>query len=160
MAQYMRDRRARRRSALIEIAGGKCIRCGGVTDLQFDHRNRETKLFVLSGCDLDKSWEKILEELAKCDLLCDTCHRAKTVANGETGGGWNRKPIAHGTLATAWKGCTCDACRTVRYENKVRKGELKGTRGPRLGRPGTVLTSSSMEERRPVKTDVVGSSPA
>ncbi len=81
-AQYMRGamrrRRQQRRATLIEMAGGVCITCSSDQELNFDHRDPATKLFELSGCALDKAWAKILEEYAKCDLLCRPCHLVKT----------------------------------------------------------------------------------
>lgn len=61
---------------LVEYKGGKCSRCGyskpiwGAYD--FHHRDPDQKDFGLSG----KSWsfDKLKEEVDKCDLLCRTCH--------------------------------------------------------------------------------------
>lgn len=130
MALYMRERRKSRRIKLIALAGGKCIECGSVEDLEFDHRDPTTRSFHLSGKALDGKWERILEELDKCDLLCRPHHRIKTNANGEHGGGHNRIDD-HGTEAMYAKGCKCDPCVLARYNARVRRGELKGTRGPR-----------------------------
>jgi hypothetical protein len=136
MALYMRERRKSRRDKLIEMAGGQCVRCGSAERLEFDHRDRTTKSFVLSGRDLDKAWNTIVAELAKCDLLCRACHHFKTVENNETGSGSGHNRIdEHGTEAMYAKGCKCVPCRIARYDARVRRGELRGTRGPYLRNP-------------------------
>lgn len=107
------------------------MRCESDTDLQFDHRDPTTKLFVLSGKSLDKAWSKILEELEKCDLLCRSCHLIKTVENSESGGGSNRV-TEHGTEAMHRQhGCQCLPCRQAAHDARVIRGELPGTRGLR-----------------------------
>ena len=40
MAQYMRERRRKRREQLINNAGSVCSRCGSTKELEFDHRDR------------------------------------------------------------------------------------------------------------------------
>jgi hypothetical protein len=73
----------RRRFALkekaIEYLGGKCIDCGYnkcIQALEFDHRNPEEKEFSISGKHC-LSWDKIKNELDKCDLRCANCHRER-----------------------------------------------------------------------------------
>jgi 5-methylcytosine-specific restriction endonuclease McrA len=129
MASYMRERRASRRAELIELAGGLCIKCGAPGE-QFDHRDPKTVSFRLSGCALDKPMTKIMEEFAKCDLLCESCHRDKSKANGETGGGHNRIE-EHGSEVMWRTGrCKCSLCKQGAHDARVARGELKGTRGP------------------------------
>lgn len=69
--------RKERKSRLIEMAGGRCIRCGYdkcSEALEFHHRDPSAKSFVLALSGMTKSWERILLEFAKCDLLCRNCH--------------------------------------------------------------------------------------
>ena len=67
-----------RKDQLIKFAGGSCKNCGYNKNrraLTFHHRDKELKLFGLSMNNLwSKSWEVILAEYAKCDLLCMNCH--------------------------------------------------------------------------------------
>ena len=66
----------------IEYLGGKCVGCGECNPdlLQFDHIDRSKKEFNISKkCDL--VLEKIIPELDKCQLLCNTCHAIKTRSN-------------------------------------------------------------------------------
>jgi hypothetical protein len=125
MAEYMAERRRNRRKQLIEMLGGVCVRCGKGEPLDFDHIIPETKLFNISSAKaLDGPWERLLQEAAKCQLLCPECHRKKSKENGELGGGQNRIDD-HGTEAMYQKGCRCDFCRQARRDARVRRGELK-----------------------------------
>lgn len=126
MAEYMAARREKRRNSLIDLAGGKCNQCGTIEELEFNHLDRSTKLFNLSGAGLDKPWAKILEEAAKCELVCSTCHRKYTneqFASGEIRP-WNDKtdlPYEHGTVRMYQeRKCKCKLCVTAKrmYRNK------------------------------------------
>ncbi len=71
-------RRDKIKLKLVEFHGGKCIICGynkSINALEFHHRVPAEKKFSLSKNNLCYSWEKILEESKKCDLLCANCHR-------------------------------------------------------------------------------------
>lgn len=47
--------------------------------LDFDHRDRSKKTMTISRMKLAKySEERILQEAAKCDLVCARCHRMRT----------------------------------------------------------------------------------
>lgn len=68
------------KNKLIEYKGGKCQKCGynkckGA--LHFHHRNPNQKDFSISHINLNDtnfSFENILKEIDKCDLLCANCH--------------------------------------------------------------------------------------
>lgn len=67
-----------RRAKLLIKAGGKCIICGYnkcQSALTFHHRDPKQKSFALDtrNCSVLKM-DKLLNELAKCDLLCMNCH--------------------------------------------------------------------------------------
>lgn len=49
MRNYMRARYHARRTAGIEKLGGKCVDCSSVEELEFDHVDRSTKVFNISG---------------------------------------------------------------------------------------------------------------
>jgi transcription elongation factor Elf1 len=53
-----------------------CARCGErtVECLQFHHRDPSEKLFDVSDIIARWSRERILVEIAKCDVLCANCH--------------------------------------------------------------------------------------
>jgi hypothetical protein len=49
--------------------------------MDFDHRNPSTKSFNLGGSRaMLKSRPALLEEIAKCDIVCANCHRKRTHA--------------------------------------------------------------------------------
>ena len=73
---YKRDRRHR----AITYLGGKCVDCE-TTDLrvlEFDHvtekRSGGPTIAALLGCD----WERLRQELDKCELVCANCHVIRT----------------------------------------------------------------------------------
>jgi hypothetical protein len=58
--------------------GGKCEECGfkGLpASFDFHHIDPKTKSFSISSDPHTRSWEKLKEELDKCQLLCANCHR-------------------------------------------------------------------------------------
>jgi 5-methylcytosine-specific restriction endonuclease McrA len=84
--QWMTDRRLRG----IAILGGRCCQCGSYEKLQVDHIDPNTKNPALralhTGAFWSWSWHRIERELAKCQVLCHSCHRLKSireVARGE-----------------------------------------------------------------------------
>jgi transposase len=70
-------RRRRVKQALVEEAGGRCIRCGfdeHPAALQFHHLDRERKGFAISRHGVTRSIAEARLEVAKCVLLCASCH--------------------------------------------------------------------------------------
>jgi hypothetical protein len=56
-----------------------CVDCG-VTDprvLEFDHRDPSTKSFSIGAVKARYTWDRMLEEIAKCDVRCANCHRIR-----------------------------------------------------------------------------------
>lgn len=71
-------RRRKVKTLAIESKGGKCQLCGynkfqGALDLH--HLDPKTKSFSIGEKGYTRSWEKVKAELAKCILVCATCHR-------------------------------------------------------------------------------------
>lgn len=110
MRDYMKQRRQNRRAKFIDLLGGKCVNCGSIDNLQFDHANAKKKEFDLNQIK-DSNEGTILKELKKCVLLCDKCHLNKTKANKEHINK-NKKPARHGTpwMYKKYK-CRCRKCR-------------------------------------------------
>jgi len=132
MAKYMRKRRSNRRSSLLELRGSRCEKCGSEDGLEFNHLDRTKKSFNLSGCDLDKSWDRILEELNKCELLCEVCHNKYTADQYSSGEiesnfkGLDRISgetviLEHGMTKMYNEGCRCSECRYAKslYRQKL-----------------------------------------
>jgi hypothetical protein len=61
-----------------------CVDCGepDVRVLEFDHlRDKVGDISVLVR---NWVWERVLEEIAKCDVLCANCHRRRTLARANS----------------------------------------------------------------------------
>lgn len=78
ITQTANDVIIKRRNILLQLKGNKCKICGYYKckpALHFHHKNREEKKFALSGNGLSgHTWEAILIEVEKCDLICANCH--------------------------------------------------------------------------------------
>lgn len=77
LAQKIRD--SRRVFLLKYLLQHPCCKCGEPDPvvLDFDHRDPKEKKFCVKHM-LGLSFEKIQEEIGKCDVLCSNCHRRKT----------------------------------------------------------------------------------
>lgn len=65
---------------LIQYKGNKCIQCGleyngkNAVGFDFHHINPEEKSFGVGFAMQNRSWERTLEEVDKCVLMCRVCH--------------------------------------------------------------------------------------
>jgi len=112
---------------MINYLGGKCNRCGFITEYQgaysFHHRNPLNKSFEISTLinsniyNTDK--ELILKELDKCELLCENCHRIEHFNIK------NREKLLHlkrfrlKKKAIELKGGKCQRCGLVTEQHSV-----------------------------------------
>ena len=121
--------KAKRRLGYIEYLGGKCVQCNSTENLEFDHIDPKTMSFRIAS-NIGRKDDVVKKELAKCQLLCKTCHRKKS--NNELK---NRvfiyKPIVHGKISTyTIQKCRCDKCKQGwriykrDYKRKKRDKEL------------------------------------
>lgn len=58
-----------------------CMDCGGKFPhyvLDLDHRDPTKKLFTPSRLYKTNSWNTMVTELEKCDVVCANCHRERT----------------------------------------------------------------------------------
>jgi hypothetical protein len=68
----------------IKSASG-CVDCGyneHVFVLQFDHVRGEKLFNVSIGC-YKRGWAAIMEEVAKCEVVCANCHLVRSATRGE-----------------------------------------------------------------------------
>jgi hypothetical protein len=98
MRDYMLRRYHKRRNEAIERLGGVCVICGSPENLEFDHVDPTTKSFTIAS-SWSASQERFDAEIAKCQLLCEACHRHK-----------HRTFNPHGTAQRYWQGCRCRPC--------------------------------------------------
>lgn len=75
--EYMRGYYAKRLEEAKAVLGGGCVECGATDDLEFDHIDPQDKNHAITKMLM---WAKAkwLEELEKCQLLCQGCHARKT----------------------------------------------------------------------------------
>ena len=130
-AAYQRDYnkawKAARRNRLIEMLGGKCVRCGATEDLEFDHIDPSAKVFGVCASLSHKAWDVLVEEAAKCQLLCKPCHVAK--------GAEDRPEPKHGTYYVYWYwNCRCELCKAANAAKSAALAAKKQQRttGPTL----------------------------
>lgn len=64
-----------RKKLFIKSKLTRCIRCGfdDKRSLVFHHREPESKFKALSRMSSD-GWQRIRDEISKCDVLCLNCH--------------------------------------------------------------------------------------
>lgn len=80
-----RERRKRNKEWLCEIKDQPCVDCGlrwPPYVMDFHHRDPESKLLGVAKALVNKGRQFVLDEIAKCDLLCSNCHRIRTHENG------------------------------------------------------------------------------
>ncbi len=68
----------------VEYLGGVCVDCGIQTlpaVYDFHHRNPDEKSFDIAT-RRNWSFERLVAELDKCDLLCANCHRIRHALEG------------------------------------------------------------------------------
>lgn len=71
------------RAIIDDLKHGPCKDCGrkfNPWQMDFDHRDEEQKEHDISHMikPMKLSLDRILEEIAKCDLVCACCHRQRT----------------------------------------------------------------------------------
>jgi hypothetical protein len=72
-----------------------CVDCG-LTDfrvLEFDHIGTDKTSGVATLVGQGAKWERIEEEIAKCEVRCCNCHRIKTAERGKW---WTTTPYPSG----------------------------------------------------------------
>lgn len=82
--ERVRARQAATLEFLRELRRVLCTDCGGTFEpyqMDFDHREPVEKSFnVTAGRAMLMSRERLMEEIAKCDIVCANCHALRTYA--------------------------------------------------------------------------------
>lgn len=106
--KLLKEKKSRdsRRELCKKLLGDKCVNCGSIDNIEFDHVFPEDMLFRI-GSNLNRKLEVLLIELQKCQLLCKKCHIDKTKTETK------RLEPAHGTVSeyVNFK-CRCNLCKT------------------------------------------------
>lgn len=125
VALYLQRYRAERKRKAIAYLGGQCRSCGTTDDLQFDHVDRSTKICDVTSMIRSSSWSDIQAELGKCQLLCRSCHQAKTATE--------LRIKTHGRVNQFRRGCRCELCvQKMRILNKKYKEKYLNKRQRRV----------------------------
>lgn len=125
----------------VAYLGGQCVRCGATERLEFDHVDSTTKEAPVSTL-LDCTWERLLKELIKCQLLCRPCHVAKSFEQGDVPG----KPAEHGSFAKyRHHGCRCKECTEA---NRLKAEAYRIKTGKRVGQGLGPVPSTPEHGRR------------
>ncbi len=110
MRVYMKRRYDERRALMIERLGGKCVVCGSKENLEMDHKDRTQRAANFDEIR-GRSLAYFLQEVDKCQLLCEEHHIGKTLE--ERG----QRRVTHGDLGMyQHHGCRCEACTTAMRE--------------------------------------------
>ena len=78
----MSKRYYERRQKALQLLGNACAACGAEEDLHIDHVDPLNKTMNLAKRLHGAPWVEIEKELSKCQLLCKSCHEAKTSVDG------------------------------------------------------------------------------
>jgi len=113
---WMRKRRA------FFFGDKHCKYCGSKTNLEIHHKNPSKKI---THCIWSWKKERREKELAKCIVLCRTCHI-------ELHAEQRRKPLIHGTTAGYDKKCRCEKCREA---HKIAMREYRKNKKLGLDKP-------------------------
>jgi hypothetical protein len=123
MRKYQMDRYNTRRAEFIAYLGGFCVRCGTSEGLEFDHIDRSKKSFNISKVLVRMNYDKLREEVDKCQLLCTDCHIEKSREAKDLGN------VDHGGGATGKRNCKCEPCKAKKAEYmKAKKPQYNAAR--------------------------------
>lgn len=83
-AQKRRWRHERTLLLFEHFASNPCRDCGETDPVVLDLDHLRDKSFNIGDQLAYRSWESILEEMAKCEVVCANCHRRRTARRGGT----------------------------------------------------------------------------
>lgn len=132
---YMRQRYHERLAEIKRHLGEACAQCGATDSLQVDHRDWRAKAMTVARMTM-VGRSRFLVELAKCQLLCEPCHRVKSAQDlremlAERGlRSFNQVPedaYHHGTPRMAlYRRCRCVPCRAAARAYRQRLVDING----------------------------------
>jgi hypothetical protein len=85
---FERNRRKKEKLKEImrELKSKPCADCSGKFPfyvMDFDHREGEEKIRSVSQMVNYMNLQRLLDEIAKCDVVCSNCHRIRTYERGQ-----------------------------------------------------------------------------
>ena len=78
---HTKKKRDENMEKIIKIKSAPCTDCGMSYPhyvMDFDHLERSDKENCVSWLCFNSSWDKVVEEIKKCELVCSNCHRERT----------------------------------------------------------------------------------
>ncbi len=105
--EYIKEYRKKRKDFSLDYLGGKCVKCGEIKNLHFDHINPDNKFKEISSL-YTSNIQTLKDELDKCQLLCYECHNEKSINEGDYIR--NRKMWEHGVSGYINQKCRCNHC--------------------------------------------------
>jgi 5-methylcytosine-specific restriction endonuclease McrA len=105
---YNIERYHKLRKEYITLLGGVCVKCRSSENLQFDHIDKNSKSFDVSN-KITYPRDIVLAELEKCQLLCEECHKTKSLRDLDK----KAAKGTHGTLSS-YRYCRCFECKEAK----------------------------------------------
>ena len=124
-----------RMKKLREAFGDKCVKCGSIENLHFDHIDPSTKYKSIAEMAPNNGFDRCYREALKCQLLCSTCHKKKSIENQDyTTTAKNHKlTFRDGTILEIY------SLDTWAYENDYNASHLRAVRrGDRKSHKGVI----------------------
>jgi hypothetical protein len=125
----------KRMQKLREAFGNKCASCGATENLHFDHIDPSTKINAVGNLATCSGFDKCYQEALKCQLLCKSCHKKKSIENHDyTSTAKNhRLTFKDGTILEVY------SLDTWAYENHYSASHLRAVRrGDRKSHKGII----------------------
>lgn len=116
------------KSWCFSILGDSCVICKSTVSLEIDHIDRNTKSFVVTTFWAKKPIQDIELELSKCQVLCSSCHKAKSIIELRASG--LKQGRTHGTGYVYMKlKCQCGICLIAKQNYYNRRNSLRRLSG-------------------------------
>lgn len=128
---YVMRYRVNRRLKALAYLGNECAVCRSSENLEFDHIVSSEKTIEISQAIVASwSWEKLVVELNKCQLLCKMHHVEKSKDSKDYGGGQNKTiQPKHGTGVMYHRlKCRCIKCIDWRRLYRIKEVAYDGSR--------------------------------
>lgn len=81
--KYAAEKQKEKRDYVLKLKEQPCMDCGNsfhFSAMDFDHREGEQKKGAITDMmrNMRVTLKRLIEEIAKCDLVCANCHRVRT----------------------------------------------------------------------------------
>jgi hypothetical protein len=125
-SEDMKRRYHERRNLALKLLGGKCVVCGTRKNLEIDHIDPSTKTMIVARMTT-VAYERFLDEVSRCQLLCKKHHIEKTSSE---------QSVPHGGGKTGKRNCLCNLCAPLKREyNREFKSAKRGREGSVARKP-------------------------